>query len=233
MGHYTGGSQSKPTVHPCPLRWGGCGLLTNSTTDNNESKTTQHDDDCLKLDIEDSEVNLRKSLTLASRRGSRIFLMSSTKEKSEHFGASKVRWDERKRQMVAQAQEQRSQRSVQDDNDKSDLYWTEACEGIARRMVKCLEDSEVAKVSKRELEQQVLSPNESRINIVHVARQARNDKSKNLFQVFRDKENMKSSSPVRRGGTRKSTERRSSRNSRSWRSEGQQKFWRSYNRSRC
>ena len=43
VGHHTGGSQSKPTVHPCPLRWRGCGLLTNSTTHNNESKKTQHD----------------------------------------------------------------------------------------------------------------------------------------------------------------------------------------------
>ena len=42
-GHHTGGSRSKPTVHPCPLRWGGCGLLTNSTTHNNESKKMQHD----------------------------------------------------------------------------------------------------------------------------------------------------------------------------------------------
>ena len=42
VGHHTGGSRSKPTVHPCPLRWRGCGLLTNSTTHNNESKKTQH-----------------------------------------------------------------------------------------------------------------------------------------------------------------------------------------------
>ena len=44
VGHHTGGSRSKPTVHPCPLRWGRCGLLTNSTTHNNESKKTQHND---------------------------------------------------------------------------------------------------------------------------------------------------------------------------------------------
>ena len=43
VGHHTVGSPSKPTVHPCPLRWGGCGLLNNSTTHNNESKKTQHD----------------------------------------------------------------------------------------------------------------------------------------------------------------------------------------------
>ena len=36
------GPGQRPTVHPCPLRWGGCGLLTNSTTHNNESKKTQH-----------------------------------------------------------------------------------------------------------------------------------------------------------------------------------------------
>ena len=57
---------------------------------------------------------------------------------------------------MAQAQEERSQRSVQDENDKGDLCWTEACEGIARRMFKFLEDSEGAKVSTRELEELVL-----------------------------------------------------------------------------
>ena len=43
VGHHTGGSRSKPTVHPCPLRWGGCGLLTSTPTHNNEPKKTQHD----------------------------------------------------------------------------------------------------------------------------------------------------------------------------------------------
>ena len=32
VGHHTGGSRSKPTVHPCPHRWEGCGLLTDSPT---------------------------------------------------------------------------------------------------------------------------------------------------------------------------------------------------------
>ena len=36
-------TRSKPTVHPCPLRCGGCGLLTGTPTHNNESKKTQHD----------------------------------------------------------------------------------------------------------------------------------------------------------------------------------------------
>ena len=40
--YHTGGSWSKPTVHPCALRWGGCGLLTSTPTHNNEPKKTQH-----------------------------------------------------------------------------------------------------------------------------------------------------------------------------------------------
>ena len=72
-------------------------------------------EDCLKLEIE--EVNLRFLLMNASRRGSRIFEIFSTEEKSEHLVASKVRCDERQRR-VAHAQEERSQRSVQDENDK-------------------------------------------------------------------------------------------------------------------
>ena len=43
LGRGVGGSQSKPTVHPCPLRWGDCGLPTNFTTHNSESKKTQQD----------------------------------------------------------------------------------------------------------------------------------------------------------------------------------------------
>ena len=66
----------------------------------------QDKSDCLKLEIEeldllmgpeDSEVNLRYILTHASRRGSRIFEIFSTKEKSGRLAASKVRWDEYQR----------------------------------------------------------------------------------------------------------------------------------------
>ena len=41
VGHHTGGFRSTPTVHPCPLRSGGCGWLTGTPT-HNESKKTQH-----------------------------------------------------------------------------------------------------------------------------------------------------------------------------------------------
>ena len=47
-------------------------------------------------------------------------------------------------------QEERAGRSVQDADDKDDRYWTDSCGGIAKKMLKFLEDSEVAKVSMRE-----------------------------------------------------------------------------------
>ena len=134
---------------------------------------------------------VRYILTNASRSGSRICVIFTKKEKSEHSVASSAQWDECQRQRVAQAQEERSQRSVQDDNDKGDFCWTEARKRIARRMLKYLEDSDVTKVSIRELEEQVLSPNERRINVVRIARQARNEKRKNVCQIFRQGEKEK------------------------------------------
>ena len=85
----------------------------------------------LLLGPEDSEVNLRYILTNASRTGSRIFDFFCTKEKSGHSVASKVRWDEHQRQRVAQ--EERARMDAQDADD--DLCWTEACEGIAKKML--------------------------------------------------------------------------------------------------
>ena len=70
-----------------------------------------NESDCMKLEMkelelllgpEDSEVNLRRILRNASRRGGRLFEIFSLKEKSEHLVASKVRWDERQRLMAVQ-----------------------------------------------------------------------------------------------------------------------------------
>ena len=70
-----------------------------------------NDSDCVKLEIEelelllgpeDSEVDLRHILMIVSRRGGRICEIFSSKEKSEHFVASKVRWDERQRLKAVQ-----------------------------------------------------------------------------------------------------------------------------------
>ena len=55
-------------------------------------------------------------------------------------------------------------------------------------MLKFLEDRECTKVSTRELEEQLLSPNESRVNVVRTARQARNEKKEKLFQIFKQRE---------------------------------------------
>ena len=49
----------------------------------------------------------------------------------------------------------------QEVDDEVDQNWTAACELTAKRMLKYLEDSEVLKVSTRELKEQVLSPDES------------------------------------------------------------------------
>ena len=94
-----------------------------------------------------------------------------------HFVASRNRW-----------LECLGQRPAQQERSHSDLFWTEACEGIARIMLKYLEDSEITKVSKRELEEQVLSPNEPWINVVPIARLARNETKEKLFQIFRQRE---------------------------------------------
>ena len=61
----------------------------------------------------------------------------------------------------------------------------QTCEGIAKKMSKCSEDSEVTKVSTSELKEQILSPSESSVKIVRIARQARKRKNKMLFQILR------------------------------------------------
>ena len=85
-------------------------------------------------------------------------------------------------------QEERARRNVED-ADEDDHYWTEACEGIAKKMLMYSEDSEITKVRTRELKERVLSPNESSANIVRIARQARNEKNKKLFAIFTHKMN--------------------------------------------
>ena len=81
-------------------------------------------------------------------------------------------------------QEERARRNAQEVDDEVDHSWTPACE-IAKKLLKYLEDSEVMKVSTRELKEQVLSSDESSVNTVRIARQAKMRKSKMLFQIFR------------------------------------------------
>ena len=92
--------------------------------------------------------------------------------------------DEGQRQRVAL--EEKTRRNVQDADEEDDHCWTEACEGIAKRMSKCSEDSEVTRVSTRGLKEQVLSPSESSLkNCAHIARQARNGKNKIAISDFK------------------------------------------------
>ena len=67
-------------------------------------------------------------------------------------------------------QQERLQRSARKDCDKGDICWTEACERLARTMLKYMEDSQSTKLGITELEEQVLFPCQSGSNIVHIAR---------------------------------------------------------------
>ena len=51
-------------------------------------------------------------------------------------------------------------------------------------MLRYLNKSEALKVSPKEEKEQVLSPNEPNVNIERIARQARGEKCKRLFQIF-------------------------------------------------
>ena len=74
---------------------------------------------------------------------------------------------------------------MQEFDDDVDQNWTAACEWIAKKMLSYSEDSEVLKVGTRELKEHVLSPDESSVRKVHIGRQAKSEKSKKLFQIFR------------------------------------------------
>ena len=83
----------------------------------------------LLMDPEDSEVCLRKIPTHARTRGSRIFEIFSTKEKSDHLVESKNRWLEYQEKRVAQ--QERSQSEWQDVNYEGTMAkappWTASC----------------------------------------------------------------------------------------------------------
>ena len=61
--------------------------------------------------------------------------------------------------------------------------------GLQRKCSSILEDSEVTKVSTRELKERAQSPNESSVNIVRMARQARYEKGNKLIAIFRQEDN--------------------------------------------
>ena len=130
---------------------------------------------------DDSEVDLMYIWMQAIRRGSSMFEFSSTSG-SEHLVASRNQRVKCQEQNVAL--QKRLQKNARKDVDKGDFCWTEAAARLARRMLKYLEDSESTKVRVRELEDQVLYPNESVSNIVHIVRRLKNEKRQNLFQIF-------------------------------------------------
>ena len=135
------------------------------------------------LGPEDSEVDLRQILRYARRKkGGRIFDIFSSKGQSEFLVASRRRWDERQRVLVTQEEE--SRRKAQEVDYEVNQNWTAVNHTIAIKILSYLDLSEASKVSTRELKEQVLSPNEPSVNIERIARQARSEKRKKLFQIF-------------------------------------------------
>ena len=86
-----------------------------------------------------------------------------------------MRWDERQRPVLTQEEEARWK--VQDFDGEINQKWTAVYQWTAKKMLKYLEDGEVMKVSTREL-------HGSSVNVERIARQARCEKSKKLFQNF-------------------------------------------------
>ena len=66
-------------------------------------------------------------------------------------------------------QEEGTRRNAQEADDEDDPCWIEACEGIAKKLLKCLEDSEVTKVSARELKEQTYRCSEKAIRYWQIA----------------------------------------------------------------
>ena len=56
-------------------------------------------------------------------------------------------------------------------------------------MLKYLQDNEDVKVGLSELKEQLETPEETAICFMQIAQQARNERGKELFQIFRQEEN--------------------------------------------
>ena len=86
------------------------------------------------------------------------------------------------RLMVTEDEESRTK--AQEVDNEANEKWTVVYQTIAKTMLKYLDESEALKVSTRELQKHVLSPSEPDANVVRIARHARSQKSKKLFQIL-------------------------------------------------
>ena len=75
-------------------------------------------------------------------------------------------------------------RKVQEVDNEVNQHSTSVHQTIARLMLSYLDNSEASTVSTKELKEQVLSPTEPSVNIERIARQARREEHKKLFQIF-------------------------------------------------
>ena len=77
-----------------------------------------------------------------------------------------------------------SRRRTKEVDCRSNQRWAALYQAVARRMLSYLDNSEALKVDTKELEDHVLAPCEPRVDIDHIARQARGEQRQRLFQIF-------------------------------------------------
>ena len=77
-----------------------------------------------------------------------------------------------------------SRRRTQEEDCGVNRRWPAVYQAVARRMLSYLDNSEALKVDTKELEDHVFAPNEPRVDINHIARQARGEQHQRLFQIF-------------------------------------------------
>ena len=108
-------------------------------------------------------------------------------EEGELLVASKWRWDDCQRQRKSHEEKAwKESRGVEvEDQRKRCVAFRDA----AKRMLKYLEEGEELKVALRELKEQLEAPEEAGISVMQVAKQARNERGHQIFQIFRQEEN--------------------------------------------
>ena len=81
-------------------------------------------------------------------------------------------------------QDEESRRKAQEVDYEVNQNWTVVYQSIARRTLSYLDKREASKGSAKVKKEQVLSPNEPNVDTERIARQARSEKRKKLFQIF-------------------------------------------------
>ena len=189
------------------------------------------------MEPEEVEFCLGCILECATRRGSNIFQLVDTKEKKDHFVASRRRWLEHQGERAALQESWQNewhdikcqgilakappcpertlksllpQQSSSSSRDETGQWISVedrrrrrvAFEGAAKRMLRCLEDSEDLKVGVSELKGQLELSEKAGFSIRQSAQQAMNENGQHIFCHFKAGEK-RNEFPVWPDGTRR------------------------------